>query len=461
MRLGRLRRMGRRGVAAVVVVLLAVVGTGAWLLTRPSGAAAAQQVTATVAAGTYQQTVSATGTLEPTREADLDFAVSGRVTSVRVAAGDKVSKGDRLATLDTSLARRRPGLGAGPARRGAGAVRRRRGCGRLLHPARGRQAVRRGGQVRPQPGRRTTWTRRPCAPRMSGTVASVDLTVGEQVSGSRPRRLAGSDGAAARRTAPVRRQLRGHDQPGRGGLAAPLQGGRRRQRRRRRLGEEGHAGAGHAHRCDRPRLRHGHRRRPGGRGQLVGCGDVPGHGDGHRRAVQAVRRHVRDRLDHHQAGQRRARRTDPRAAHLRLHDVRREAGRREAGAHDRQGGRDLRQQHRGHLGTEVRRQGRARHPQAPHRQRQQPRHQRCSPAAARATSPAAGRAEADRPTATSRARRQLRARSSREPDRARRGPQDLRHRPRSRWTRCAAWTRASRRASTSRSPAPAGRASPR
>ena len=91
MRLGRLRRMGRRGVTAVVVVLLAVVGAGAWLLTRPSGAAAAQTVTSTVAAGTYQQTVAATGTLEPTREADLDFAVSGRVTKVYVAAGDKVA----------------------------------------------------------------------------------------------------------------------------------------------------------------------------------------------------------------------------------------------------------------------------------------------------------------------------------------------------------------------------------
>ena len=153
MRLGRVRRLGRRGVAAVVVVLLAVVGTGAWLLTRPSGAAAAQQVTATVAAGTYQQTVSATGTLEPTRQADLDFAVSGRVTSVRVAAGDTVQKGDRLATLDTSSLDAALDLGAGPARRGAGAVRRRRGRGCLLHPARGRQGVRRGGRVRPEPGR--------------------------------------------------------------------------------------------------------------------------------------------------------------------------------------------------------------------------------------------------------------------------------------------------------------------
>jgi multidrug efflux pump subunit AcrA (membrane-fusion protein) len=95
-------RMGRRGLAVVVVVLLAVAATGVWLLTRPDNAAAAQTVTATVTAGTYQQTVSGTGTLAPTRQADLDFAVSGRVTQVLVNAGDKVAKGDVLARLDTT-----------------------------------------------------------------------------------------------------------------------------------------------------------------------------------------------------------------------------------------------------------------------------------------------------------------------------------------------------------------------
>jgi multidrug efflux pump subunit AcrA (membrane-fusion protein) len=46
--------------------------------------------------------VSATGTIKPTREADLNFSVSGAVTSVRVAVGDTVKKGQRLATVDNT-----------------------------------------------------------------------------------------------------------------------------------------------------------------------------------------------------------------------------------------------------------------------------------------------------------------------------------------------------------------------
>ena len=97
-------RLGRRGVIGLVILLVATIGAGGWLLTRRTDAVAAQTITSTVATGTFQDTVTATGTLQPTREADLDFGVSGRVTSVDVAAGDRVTKGDVLARLDrTSL----------------------------------------------------------------------------------------------------------------------------------------------------------------------------------------------------------------------------------------------------------------------------------------------------------------------------------------------------------------------
>ena len=183
MRLGRLRRMGRRGVVALVVVLLAVVGAGAWLLTRPSGAAAAQTVTSTVAAGTYQQTVAATGTLEPTREADLDFAVSGRVTKVYAAAGDKVIKGDRLATLDTSsldaaLTSAQAQLDAADAQYDddvdADA------SSTQLSSDSAAVAAAKSALSQAQDDLDSATLRAS----MTGTVASVDLTVGEQVSGS-------------------------------------------------------------------------------------------------------------------------------------------------------------------------------------------------------------------------------------------------------------------------------------
>jgi macrolide-specific efflux system membrane fusion protein len=83
-------------VVAVVLVL------GGWTWLSRDSAGAAQRITATVARGTYKTTVSATGTITPRRQADLTFSPSGTVTRVAVAVGDKVSKGDVLATIGTA-----------------------------------------------------------------------------------------------------------------------------------------------------------------------------------------------------------------------------------------------------------------------------------------------------------------------------------------------------------------------
>jgi len=72
--------------------------------TRGTSSGAAGIVTTTtvqtVTTGTIQQTVAATGTIEPTTTADLDFAVSGRVTAVDVAPNQVVTVGQVLATVD-------------------------------------------------------------------------------------------------------------------------------------------------------------------------------------------------------------------------------------------------------------------------------------------------------------------------------------------------------------------------
>lgn len=88
------------GVVAVVVAGLSVWVFGFLL---PSQTAAAQTITrtATAALQTLEKTVSATGTVTPTVQDDVDFAVSGTVTAVEVAAGDTVTKGQVLATVDT------------------------------------------------------------------------------------------------------------------------------------------------------------------------------------------------------------------------------------------------------------------------------------------------------------------------------------------------------------------------
>jgi RND family efflux transporter MFP subunit len=99
-------KRGRRRRWWLVVPVVLVVGggaSGAWLMTRDPSAASTP-ITATVSTQTVQQIVSASGTVEPARSADLDFAVQGTVTDVDVEPGDKVHKGQLLARVDdTSL----------------------------------------------------------------------------------------------------------------------------------------------------------------------------------------------------------------------------------------------------------------------------------------------------------------------------------------------------------------------
>ena len=85
---------------AAVLVVLAGAGVLAWNLTRGGTTTAATERTTAASRGTVKETVGATGTVEPARRADLTFGASGTVSSVKVAVGDKVDKGDVLATLD-------------------------------------------------------------------------------------------------------------------------------------------------------------------------------------------------------------------------------------------------------------------------------------------------------------------------------------------------------------------------
>lgn len=89
-------------VVAMMVVVLA--GVGGFLLWRQSRAAAASTAVRTVPVrkGTLQVTVSASGALEPVRQVDLSFDVSGKVAEVLVDIGDVVKAGQVLARLDTT-----------------------------------------------------------------------------------------------------------------------------------------------------------------------------------------------------------------------------------------------------------------------------------------------------------------------------------------------------------------------
>ena len=102
--LGRLRTVRRRWwVIALALVVLA--GTGLGWTQRDSQAAGAGTTTATVSRGDYSTTVTASGTIDPARQEDLSFAVTGEVTAVRVAEGDRVRRGEVLARVDDASLR--------------------------------------------------------------------------------------------------------------------------------------------------------------------------------------------------------------------------------------------------------------------------------------------------------------------------------------------------------------------
>ena len=98
---GSHRFTGRQVVITVVAVVVVVgAGVGIWFATRPSSTTTATSKVETVTTGTITQAVSASGTIEPSSQANLSFAVAGRVTAVDVSAGQTVTVGQTLATLD-------------------------------------------------------------------------------------------------------------------------------------------------------------------------------------------------------------------------------------------------------------------------------------------------------------------------------------------------------------------------
>ena len=96
----------RRIIVGAVAMVVIAGGTGTWFATRSSATAPTITTTnqvATVSTGTIVQTVSSTGTIEPSSQANLSFAVTGRVTAVNVTAGQTVAVGQSLATVDPTV----------------------------------------------------------------------------------------------------------------------------------------------------------------------------------------------------------------------------------------------------------------------------------------------------------------------------------------------------------------------
>lgn len=97
----RSRRWWRRPAVIITIVAVVVVagaGTAAAVFFLSPKAATQRLVAAAV--GTYDQSVSASGTIEPATVANLTFSSSGTVTAVDVQIGQTVTAGQALASID-------------------------------------------------------------------------------------------------------------------------------------------------------------------------------------------------------------------------------------------------------------------------------------------------------------------------------------------------------------------------
>ena len=90
------------GLAVVIVAAIVIAGL---VLFKPFSASTASvtgtQLTGTVQQGTVSSTISASGAIAPLSTTPVSFAVSGTVASVDVAAGQTVTVGQQLGTLQT------------------------------------------------------------------------------------------------------------------------------------------------------------------------------------------------------------------------------------------------------------------------------------------------------------------------------------------------------------------------
>jgi len=170
-------------VAAVVVVVAAGAGIGIWLGTSSSAAPGLQITTQTVSVttGTMQQTVATSGTIAPAQQANLNFGVSGTVTGVSVSAGQTVTAGQTLATVDPSALQ----ATANSAQASLTAAQAKLASDQAANSSSSQITSDQASVTSAQSQLTTAQTNLANASLTSsiaGTVASVDLSVGQQVS---------------------------------------------------------------------------------------------------------------------------------------------------------------------------------------------------------------------------------------------------------------------------------------
>src|SRR5690606_40926592 len=103
----RLAAMKKALLALLVVAAASGTGYGAWLAWGKPAQSATPRATAVAELGDLEDTVSATGTLQPRDYVDVGTQVSGQVKALHADIGDTVTKGQLLAEIDPTVYRSR------------------------------------------------------------------------------------------------------------------------------------------------------------------------------------------------------------------------------------------------------------------------------------------------------------------------------------------------------------------
>jgi membrane fusion protein, macrolide-specific efflux system len=181
-----LRRPSRRwAVVSLIVALVAAAGVGWWIHSSGTSSAdnpAYRLVSATT--GTIRQSVASTGTIAPAQQDAVNFTVSGKVTRVAVTAGQRVTAGAVLATVDSAslaadLAEAKATLATAQAKVAADNADSATTSTQLTADTAAATAAQ--SQVAAAQASMSAAT---LTSPITGVVATVNLTVGEQVGGS-------------------------------------------------------------------------------------------------------------------------------------------------------------------------------------------------------------------------------------------------------------------------------------
>ena len=190
----RLRLTRRRVIIIVAAVVVATGGGVAWAATRPTADAQTTSF-ATATTATLKQTVSSSGTIAPAQQENLNFAVSGQVTGVTATVGQQVTAGQALATVNSaalaaSVAEAQATLSTDQARLSSDQT-----AGASSAQITADQAAVTAAQ-NSLTNAQTALGEATLTSPIDGTVASVSLAVGQQVSSGTTSTSSGSGGSS-------------------------------------------------------------------------------------------------------------------------------------------------------------------------------------------------------------------------------------------------------------------------